>query len=256
MCAAAAVWCVSTSSAFLPARLPRAGHVATARRASKQVQEDMEKIKQYEDKAFDEMLYPPEQMWKTSPDGMIIREKYQGARDFVSIFWSIVQPAASLGFLIVGVSTYVGEPIVDWNPITKQFLGFLRPNEMIQWIPQGIFMSFYGFFGFFLFGPLQLFLVATNKGTGVAEFNKYTRKMTIVRDEEMIKEVDFEDIKQVVMEYSTMSALGSREVYLIDTNGQEIRFMETVDDLPKRVLERRASTLANFLDVDLDVIES
>lgn len=254
LCAAAAVWNLS-STAFLPARNPRAGP-AVALRASKQVKEDFEAVKRMEDQAFDEMLYPPEQMWKTSPDGKIIREQYQGARDFTSIFWSIVQPAASLGFLIVGVSTYVGYDIVDLNPVTSQLLGFLRPNEMIQWIPQGIFMSFYGFFGFFLAGPLQWFLVFTNKGTGVAEFNKYTRKFTIVRDGEMIKDMDFEDIKQVVLEYTTMSPFGSREVFLIDNNGQEIRFMDTVDDLPKRVLERRASTLANFLNVDLDVVEN
>jgi len=216
----------------------------------------MEQLKQMQDKAFDEMLYPPEQMWRKSPDNMIIREKYEGARDFTSIFWAIVQPAASLGFLVVGISTYVGEPIVDWNPLTKQFLGFLRPNEMIQWIPQGIFMSFYGFFGFFLAGPLQWWLVISNTGNGVAEFNKFTRKMTIVRDGEMVKDIDFEEIKTVVLEYTTMSPFGGREVYLIDTNGQEIHFMSTVDDLPKRVLERRASELANFLDVELDVVEN
>lgn len=216
----------------------------------------MEQTRQEQDQMFDEMLYPPEQMWKKSTDGQIIREKYEGARDFTSIFWSIVQPAASLGFLIVGISTYVNEPIVDWNPVTKQFLGFLRPNEMIQWVPQGIFMSFYGFFGFFLAGPLQWWLVISNQGAGVAEFNKFTRKMTIVRNGEMIKDMDFEDIKTVVLEYTTMSPFGGREVYLIDSNGQEVKFMNTIDDLPKRVLERRASELANFLDVELDIVET
>ena len=53
-----------------------------------------------------------------------------------------------------------------------------------------------------------------------------------------------------------MSPFGGREVYLIDSNGQEVKFMNTINDLPKRVLERRASELANFLDVELDIVET
>lgn len=33
--------------------------------------------------------------------------------------WSQV----SLGFLVVGLSAYFGEPIVDWNPLTSEYLG-------------------------------------------------------------------------------------------------------------------------------------
>jgi hypothetical protein len=31
----------------------------------------------------------------------------------------------SLGFLVVGLSAYFGEPIVDWNPLTAEYLGGL-----------------------------------------------------------------------------------------------------------------------------------
>jgi len=38
------------------------------------------------------------------------------------------RPEVSLGFLVVGLSAFFGEPIVDWNPITSEYLGHLVPN--------------------------------------------------------------------------------------------------------------------------------
>ena len=38
------------------------------------------------------------------------------------------------------MSAFFGEPIVDWTPITAQYLGFLRPSEGINFLPQGAFM--------------------------------------------------------------------------------------------------------------------
>lgn len=206
-----------------------------------------------EDELINEILYPKEQMWKVNNDGTVLQEKYPGARDFISIFWAIVQPGASAAFLIVGISAYLGEPIVDWNPITSQLLSFLRPLDGIGWIPQGIFMTFYGFFGLFVFGPLQWYLVFTNKGQGIAEFNRKTKRFTIIRDGELLKDMSFDDIQLVRFEWTNLSAFGAREIYLITKDGEEVHFMDTVEELPKRVLEKRASMLAEFLGKDLDV---
>lgn len=202
---------------------------------------------------FSEVLYPPEQMWKSNPEGTVLREYYPGARDFTAIFWAITQPAAAAGFLIVGISAYFQEPIVDWNPVTKQLLPFLRNLEGISWVPQGVFMSFYGFFGLFLFGPLQWYLVTTNKGEGVAEFNKKTRRFTIVRDGELLRDMSWDDIDIVRFEWTNLSAFGAREIYLITKENEEVHFMDTIEELPKRVLEKRASQLAEFIGKDLDI---
>lgn len=208
-------------------------------------------------KMIEEAMYPPDKMFKVSEEGNVMREVYPGARDFTSIFWAIIQPGASLGFLIVGISAFFGEPIVNWNPVTKQLLPFLSDLTGINWVPQGIFMSFYGFFGFFLFGPLQWYLVFTNKGNGIAEFNKKTRRFTIIRDGELLQDMDFDDISYIKFEWTNLAALGNREIFLVKKNGDEVHFMDSwVEELPKRILERRASMLAEFLDKDLEVDDS
>lgn len=206
-----------------------------------------------EDDTLNEILYPPEQMWQSNDKGTVLQEVYPGARDFTAIFWALAQPAAALGFLIVGISSFFGEPIVNWNPVTAALFPFLARLDGISWIPQGIFMSFYGFFGFFLFGPLQWYLTITNKGEGVAEFNKQTKRFTIVRDGELLRDMSFDDIDLVKMEWTSLSAFGAREIYLITKDGDQVHFMDSVDELPKRVLEKRASQLASFLNKDLDV---
>jgi len=242
---AAGVCCLSGGPSFLPgAGRPGAPARAVARNAAPRFQEDT---------ALNDILYPADKMWKTNKQGTVLREIYPGARDFTSVFWSIAQPASCLGFLIVGISAYFGEPIVNWNPVTKQLLPFLARLDGINWIPQGIFMTFYGFFGLFLFGPLQWWLVGTNKGEGLAEFNKQTKRFTIVRDGELLRDMSFDDIENVKMEWTNLSAFGAREIYLITKDGEEVHFMDTVEEVPKRILEKRASELAEFIGKDLDV---
>lgn len=208
-----------------------------------------------EESWFDNIVVPKDKLMESDDNGNILREKYPGGRDFFSTFWAIVQPAASLGFLVVGLSAYFGEPIVEWNPITAQFLGWLKPPPglTLNWLPQGAFMCFYGFFGLFVFGPLQWYIVFNNAGQGVCEFNKKERKMTIVRDGELIQELDFDDIQQVKLEWTNFFEGGSREVYLITKDNQEVHFMETVEELTRPVLEKRAAVLSEFLDKELIV---
>jgi len=55
---------------------------------------------------LDEMLVPPELLYEERDDGMILRERYPGARSFMGGLFACVQPLASLGFLIVGISAF------------------------------------------------------------------------------------------------------------------------------------------------------
>ncbi|CAE7615080.1 ycf4, partial [Symbiodinium necroappetens] len=160
-------------------------------------------------------MAPPDQLMEETEDGMILREKYPGGRSATSVFWAIVQPAVSLGFLVVGVSSFFGEPIVDWNPITSEYLGFLRPSEGINFLPQGAFMSFYGIFGFFIFGPIQWYINIFNVGQGVCEFNKKDGYMYMVRNGDMIREVPLSDFQAVKFEWTNMAITGSRDLYLV-----------------------------------------
>eukprot|EP00411_Alexandrium_monilatum_P064840 CAMPEP_0175545084 /NCGR_PEP_ID=MMETSP0096-20121207/29104_1 /TAXON_ID=311494 /ORGANISM="Alexandrium monilatum, Strain CCMP3105" /LENGTH=264 /DNA_ID=CAMNT_0016848045 /DNA_START=15 /DNA_END=809 /DNA_ORIENTATION=+ len=244
--AAAACWLIGG-----PGFIPAAGHQQAPMRGQAAMRHAVPRYQ--EDTTINDLLYPPEQMWQTNKEGTVLREVYPGARDFTSTFWALVQPAASAGFLIVGISSYFGEPIVNWNPVTAKLLSFLSRLDGINWLPQGAFMTFYGFFGLFLFGPLQWYLVGSNKGEGLAEFNKQTKRFTIVRDGETLRDMSFDDIDIVKMEWTNLAALGAREIYVIAKDGEQVHFMDGVEELPKRVLEKRASQLATFLGKDLDV---
>mmetsp|Transcript_62039 Transcript_62039/g.115993 ORF Transcript_62039/g.115993 Transcript_62039/m.115993 type:complete len:271 (-) Transcript_62039:166-978(-) len=198
-----------------------------------------------------EWMAPAEQLMEETDDGLILREKYPGGRSPTSVFWAVVQPAVSLGFLVVGLSAYFGEPIVDWSPITSSLLGFLRPSEGISFLPQGAFMTFYGFFGFFLMGPLQWYINVFNIGQGVCEFNKKDGMMYMVRNGDMIREIPLKDFQAVKLEWTNMAITGSRDVFLITQEGQEIHFMDDPEEYSKFVLEKRASKLSEFLGVEL-----
>lgn len=204
---------------------------------------------------LEEWLYPPDKMWQVSDDGERLRENYPGARDFIGLFWAVVQPAVSLGFFIVGISTYVGN-IVEWTPFTAKYFYFLTPIEGMYWWPQGVAMSIYGFGGFFLFGPLQWFLQATDQGAGFCEFDKQSKRMVIVRNDVLLKDMSFDDIGTVKLEWTDM-AIGDREVSVTDTEGNKISIMNADDikALPKRILEKRAAILSDFLGKELEVEE-
>eukprot|EP00440_Ansanella_granifera_P047807 gb/GFBE01051784.1/.p1 GENE.gb/GFBE01051784.1/~~gb/GFBE01051784.1/.p1 ORF type:complete len:276 (+),score=64.41 gb/GFBE01051784.1/:1-828(+) len=249
---AVACWlllCRSPWTAFLPSARPMAA--AAARGGESRLRRQVQKSQT--EQLLDAILTPKDQMWEESEDGMILRENYKGGRDPTSVFWAVVQPLASLGFLIVGLSTYFAEPIVDWNPITAEYLGFLRPMDSINWLPQGAFMTFYGFFGFFFFGPLQVYIVVNNAGKGVCEFNKKTRKMYIVRDNELQQEMDFDDFQCVKFDWTNLAITGNRDVYLVTKGGRDVKIFDIPEDMTKRVLELRAAKLSEFLDIELVV---
>ncbi|CAE8639515.1 unnamed protein product, partial [Polarella glacialis] len=205
------------------------------------------------EKWLQELLVPEKDLYEVDDDGMVLRERFPGGRTFFSTFWAIIQPFASFGFLVVGASTFFGENIVDWTPVTKSLLGFLKPSAAMSFIPQGAFMSFYGFFGFFVFGLPQWIVVIFNKGVGCIEFNKTTKTFYIVRDGDLLFETPLDEIQQVKFVYTNFFS-GDREIFLIMKDGSELKWMETVDDnVSKRVLERRASILADFLEKELIV---
>eukprot|EP00420_Gonyaulax_spinifera_P025144 CAMPEP_0197897436 /NCGR_PEP_ID=MMETSP1439-20131203/42182_1 /TAXON_ID=66791 /ORGANISM="Gonyaulax spinifera, Strain CCMP409" /LENGTH=309 /DNA_ID=CAMNT_0043518067 /DNA_START=59 /DNA_END=986 /DNA_ORIENTATION=+ len=251
---AASAWCALRSARSFVAG-PPVGAVGL-RGAARVTRGAQPQYGPLDDELINEILYPKEQMWQMKSDGNVLQELYPGAREPTSIFWALIQPAAAFGFLVIGTSAYFGEPIVDWNPVTKALFPFLRNLNNIQWVPQGQFMSFYGFFGLFIFGPIQWYLVSSNKGRGCAEFDKRTRRFTIVRDGELLTDMSFDDIQLVRFEWTNLSAFGAREVYLITNDNEEVHFMDTLDELPKRVLEKRAAQLAEFLGKDLDIDEA
>jgi hypothetical protein len=75
----------------------------------------------------------------------------------------------SLGFLIVGISSFL-----NYN-----LLFFINASSVI-FFPQGLVMSFYGFFGL-IFALNQIFIMYSNLGEGYNFFNKLNGEMFIYR---------------------------------------------------------------------------
>eukprot|EP00933_Yihiella_yeosuensis_P067678 TRINITY_DN7265_c3_g1_i1.p1 TRINITY_DN7265_c3_g1~~TRINITY_DN7265_c3_g1_i1.p1 ORF type:complete len:297 (+),score=46.36 TRINITY_DN7265_c3_g1_i1:83-973(+) len=200
-------------------------------------------------KEFFDKLVPPETRYEVVDGGNILRERFKGARDFAAGFWAITGISFGFGFFVVGISAFFDEPVVDWNPITAQYLPFLRPMEGINWVPQGAFMTFWGTIGFFFLGPWFLWCCITNAGQGVMQWNKKTQKMTLVKDDTLERDIDFDQIEKVKLEWSNSSFLGRREVLVVLQDQREVRWMN--EEYPKVILENRASTLAAFLDKEL-----
>merc|ERR1711879_206850 len=161
-----------------------------------------------------------------------------------------MQPTFALGFLVVGVSSLVG-PIVEWNEWTNAWFSYLRPTSQIQWVPQGMFMTFYGFFGFFLFGPIQWYINFENRGAGIIEINGNTKRFVIVRDKELVYDIKFSEIEKVVLDYNEL-LFATQEIYLVLKDNSEVHFMEEekFKNLGKRILERRGAQLARLIDVE------
>uniref|UniRef100_A0A7S2QGX3 Photosystem I assembly protein Ycf4 n=1 Tax=Zooxanthella nutricula TaxID=1333877 RepID=A0A7S2QGX3_9DINO len=256
-------WGFVTGASVQGAGSATASGAASARggrtRLARQFFGDSKDYEAEEQARLEAFKYPEDQMWKVSGDGSKIREVYEGARNPGSVFFSIFQPGASIGFLIVGLSTLLlenGYPaIVDVSAWTKEAFPYLRPGMDTAWFPQGMFLTFYGLFGTFIFGPFQWWLMLFNKGKGCAEFDNKNKSLSIVKDDELISEVPFENIDTVVFEWSN-TGLGARTIYLLlkDDNGR-IDFMSPNGEYSKQVMEKKASVLSDFLKKELVVVE-
>lgn len=66
----------------------------------------------------------------------IIYEKIKGSRTSSNFFWTIIILFASMGFIIVGISSY----------LKYNLIGFLNSNSII-FFPQGLVMCLYGSLG-------------------------------------------------------------------------------------------------------------
>lgn len=203
-------------------------------------------------------LLPADQLWQ-KPNKNVLLEPYSGARSWDLVFWATLVPPASVGFFIVGLSIWLRDqgqlPLVDMFPAVGQYFGNLRPTDEMTWWPGGMFMTFYGTGGLFLLSPLMLYGVFQNPGQGGAEFNKKTKKLTITRNGEVEKEVKFDDIDTIELEWSGGLFTGRREVYLKLNSGEPLYFMETVDEKSKMVLEKQASDLAQFMGKKLNYVD-
>lgn len=168
-----------------------------------------------------------------------------GSRRFSNYIWLIISFLGGIGFFIVGISSYLGLQILPFGN-----------TDSIQFIPQGIVMTFYGMIGILL----SLFLLLNimfNVGGG---YNKYDKNIGVVeifrlgfptQMKEIYLSYNFKDVRSIKL--SIQEGLNpKREIYLCTKDQREIPLTRVGEPLLLSSIEEEAVDLSVFLNVPLE----
>jgi hypothetical protein len=168
-----------------------------------------------------------------------------GSRRFSNYFWSIILLIGGNGFLITGLSSY----------FKINFLLFLNSNS-INFLPQGIIMTFYGVVAISL--SFYIFLtILWDIGGGYNEFNKNDQLIRIVRNgfpgknRKIFLIYSISNVKSIKLNIQD-GINPKRNIYLYTKDNRQIPL--TSVEQPKSLfeLENEAADLAKFLNVRLE----
>ena len=174
-------------------------------------------------------------------------ELLKGSRKRGNFFWACILFLGSLGFLSVGISSYLGKNIIS-----------ILPSQEILFFPQGVVMSFYGIAGLFISSYLWC-TILWNVGSG---YDRFDRKEGIV----CIFRWGFPGIKRRVflrflmrdiqsIRIQVKEGLYPRRILYMEIRGQGIIPLTRTDDkfFTPREIEQKAAELAYFLRVPIEV---
>nr|YP_009433810.1 photosystem I assembly protein Ycf4 [Hypolytrum nemorum]ANP26024.1 photosystem I assembly protein Ycf4 [Hypolytrum nemorum] len=174
-------------------------------------------------------------------------EFLRGSRKTSNFFWSFILFLGSLGFLVVGTSSYLGRNIIS-----------VFPSQQILFFPQGIVMSFYGIAGLFMSSYLWC-TIFWNVGSG---YDQFDRKEGIVRifrwgfpglNRRIFLRFLMRDIQSIRIQ--DKEGLYPRRVLYMEIRGQGPIPLTRTDNnfLTPREIEQKAAELAYFLRVPIEV---
>nr|YP_010743063.1 photosystem I assembly protein Ycf4 [Crateva religiosa]WES81923.1 photosystem I assembly protein Ycf4 [Crateva religiosa] len=169
-----------------------------------------------------------------------------GSRKTSNFCWAFILFLGSLGFLLVGTSSYLGRNLIS-----------LFPSQQIIFFPQGIVMSFYGIAGLFISCYLWC-TILWNVGSG---YDLFDRKEGIVRifrwgfpgkSRRIFLRFLMKDIQSIRIEVK--EGIYVRRVLYMEIRGQgAIPLIRTDENLTTREIEQKAAELAYFLRVPIEV---
>jgi hypothetical protein len=175
----------------------------------------------------------------------VFRQEVLGSRRFSNYLWAIVCAIGGIGFLLAGLSSY----------LKTNLLIVSDPTEL-QFIPQGIALSLYGVAGTLL--SLYLWLVIFwDLGGGYNEFNKETKKVTILRKgfpgKNRLVEVSFplSDVQAVKAEIRE-GLSPKRVLYLKAKQRRDLPLTRVGEPISLSQIENQGAELARFLEVPLE----
>lgn len=179
-------------------------------------------------------------------------ELITGAQKISNVCWAFIVFLGSLGLFLAGTSTYLGINLLPFLPSLSDF-----PLELISFYSQGIMMLFYGIMGLFI----SFYLWCTifwNVGGG---YNRFDRKEGIVcffrwgfpgKNRRIFLRFRMKDIQSIRIEVK--EGIYARCVLYMEIKGQgAIPLTRTDENLTPREIEQKASELAYFLRVPIEV---
>uniref|UniRef100_UPI0030034392 photosystem I assembly protein Ycf4 n=1 Tax=Potentilla ancistrifolia TaxID=714487 RepID=UPI0030034392 len=173
-------------------------------------------------------------------------ELIAGSRKISNFGWALILFLGSLGFVLVGTSSYFGRNFIS-----------LFPSQQINFFPQGIVMSFYGIAGLFISSYLWS-TISWNVGSGYDRFDIKEGIVCIFRwgfpgkNRRIFLRFLMKDIQSIRIE--NKEGLFARRVLYMEIRGQgAIPLTRTDENLTPREIEQKAAELAYFLRVPIEV---
>nr|YP_010312559.1 photosystem I assembly factor II [Viola arcuata]QWX90223.1 photosystem I assembly protein Ycf4 [Viola verecunda]ULF46851.1 photosystem I assembly factor II [Viola arcuata] len=170
-----------------------------------------------------------------------------GSRKTSNFCWAFILFLGSLGFLLVGISSYLDRNLIS-----------LFPSQEIVFFPQGIVMSFYGIAGLFISSYLWC-TISWNVGSG---YDRFDRKEGIVcmfrwgfpgKNRRILLRFLMKDIQSIRIE--VQEGIYARRVLYMEIRGQGvIPLIRTDENLTPREVEQKAAELSSFLRVPIEVV--
>ena len=178
----------------------------------------------------------------------IKKDKILGSRRISNYWWATVILLGGLGFLLVGLLSYLNTSV-----------SILQPNDDFSFIPQGAVMTFYGMTGI-LISLFLWYTIVLDIGSGYNEFNKETGIITIIRlgfpgKNRLLKlRYNIQDISSIKINIQD-GISPKREVYLKTKDKREIPLTKVGEPIKLSELEKQAKEISSFLGVNLEGIK-
>nr|YP_010185732.1 photosystem I assembly protein Ycf4 [Persicaria filiformis]YP_010577163.1 photosystem I assembly protein Ycf4 [Persicaria neofiliformis]QVL23229.1 photosystem I assembly protein Ycf4 [Persicaria filiformis]UZP13528.1 photosystem I assembly protein Ycf4 [Persicaria neofiliformis]WLS51779.1 photosystem I assembly protein Ycf4 [Persicaria filiformis] len=173
-------------------------------------------------------------------------ELIRGSRKTSNFCWAFILFLGSLGFLLVGTSSYLGRSLIS-----------LFSSQQILFFPQGIVMSFYGIAGLFISSYLWC-TISWNVGSGYDLFDKKEGIVCIFRwgfpgkNRRIFLRFLINDIQSIRIELK--EGISPRRVLYLEIRGRgAVPLTRTDENLTPREMEQKAAELAYFLRVPIEV---
>ena len=175
----------------------------------------------------------------------ILRQEILGSRRPSNYFWAAIATMGGTGFLLAGLSSYF-----------KINLLLVSDTSNLQFVPQGVALTFYGVAGISLAIYLWL-LVTWDVGGGYNEFNKETGIVKIYRwgfpgkNRRLELDIPIQDIQAVKAEIRE-GLNPKRSLYLKSKQRRDVPLTRVGEPMALSSLENQGAELARFLEVPLE----